>query len=122
MSQYLYLVRHGEHQDAEHGVPTARSRRGAAPGGAARGPARRLPFTAPGTTAPERDGDARPSSAAAARAGAAAVRLLFDCIPSGPTPDMPKAFESFFAAVTAAEIEAGRAQMEDAVSEFLTPA
>ena len=41
--------------------------------------------------------------------------LLFDCIPSGPTPDMPKAFESFFGAVTDAEIEAGRAQMDDAV-------
>ena len=35
---------------------------------------------------------------------------------------MPKAFESFFGPVTAAEIEAGHAQMDDAVHEFLTPA
>lgn len=48
--------------------------------------------------------------------------LLFDCIPSGPTADMPKAFDSFFGAVTEAEIEAGSAQMADAVGEFLTPA
>jgi probable phosphoglycerate mutase len=35
---------------------------------------------------------------------------------------MPKAFDSFYGAITEAEIEAGRAQMADAVSEFLTPA
>jgi probable phosphoglycerate mutase len=47
--------------------------------------------------------------------------LLMDCIPSGPTPEMPHAFESFFGGVTAEEIEAGEAQMTDAVSEWLTP-
>jgi serine/threonine-protein phosphatase PGAM5 len=45
--------------------------------------------------------------------------LLFDCIPTGMTPDTPLAFEPFFGSVSEAEIEAGRAQMADAVSEYL---
>jgi probable phosphoglycerate mutase len=45
--------------------------------------------------------------------------LLFDCVPTGMTPETPAAFEPFFGGVTEAEIEAGRAQMGDAVSEFL---
>lgn len=45
--------------------------------------------------------------------------LLFDCVPTGPTDDTPAAYEPFFGSVTEAEIEAGRAQMEDAVGEFL---
>jgi len=48
--------------------------------------------------------------------------LLFDCVPSGPTPDMPKAFDSWFHSVTQAEIEAGSAQMADAVGEWFSPA
>ena len=48
--------------------------------------------------------------------------LLFDCYPSGPTPDMPRAFESFFGGVTEEEIDAGQAQMADATAEFLAPA
>ncbi|HOY83387.1 MAG TPA: histidine phosphatase family protein, partial [Rhodoglobus sp.] len=47
---------------------------------------------------------------------------LMDCIPSGPTPDMPHAFEPFFGSVTPEQIEAGEAQMADAVAEFLAPA
>ena len=47
--------------------------------------------------------------------------LLFDCIPSGPTPDMPHAFQPFFCSVTEAQIDAGQAQMTDAVAEWLTP-
>lgn len=49
-----------------------------------------------------------------------ASALLFDCVPTGMTDDTPAVFEPFFGAVTEAEIEAGRAQMADAVSEFLT--
>ena len=45
--------------------------------------------------------------------------LLFDCIPTGMTPDTPSAYEAFFGSYTDAEIDAGRAQMEDAVGEFL---
>ena len=123
MTQYLYLVRHGEHRDAEHGVTdgplSPRGRRQAAflaerLGG--------VPFTnvwfAPSTVATETARiigerlpalDPRPSA------------LLFDCIPSGPTPEVPRAFQSWFASITEAEIDAGRAQMADAFAEFVMP-
>ncbi len=45
--------------------------------------------------------------------------LLFDCVPTGMTGETPAVFEPFFGSVTEAEIEAGSAQMADAVSEFL---
>ena len=47
--------------------------------------------------------------------------LLFDCIPSGRAPETPSAYDPFFGSVTDDEIAAGRAQMEDAVAEFLQP-
>jgi len=46
--------------------------------------------------------------------------LLMDCVPSGPTPDMPPAFESFFGGVSDEEIQAGEAQMADATAEWLS--
>lgn len=121
MTHYLYLVRHGEHLDAEHGLEdgplSPRGRRQAElladrlsgvpldcvwhsplerAAETARAVAERLPSVTP-----------EPSS------------LLFDCIPSGPTSDMPSAYESFFGSVTEADIDAGNAQMSDAVAEFL---
>ncbi|MFE1645458.1 histidine phosphatase family protein [Microbacterium sp. P01] len=121
MTHYLYLVRHGEHQDAEHGLVdgplSPRGRRQASlladrlsgvplssvlhsplerASETARAVADRLPSVAP-----------EPSA------------LLFDCYPTGMTPETPSHFEPFFGAVSEAEIEAGRAQMDDAVSEFL---
>ncbi len=121
MTQYLYLVRHGEHQDAEHGLEdgplSSRGRRQAelladrisgVPLDAvwhspleraqetARAVARRLPAVAP-----------RASS------------LLFDCVPTGVTPDTPAVYEPFFGSYTDDETDAGRAQMADAVGEFL---
>lgn len=121
MTHYLYLVRHGEHLDAEHGLEdgplSPRGRRQAAlladrlsgvpldavwhsplerAAETARAVAERLPAVTP-----------EPSS------------LLFDCIPTGPTPGMPAIYESFFGSVTDDDIEAGQAQMSDAVSEFL---
>jgi serine/threonine-protein phosphatase PGAM5 len=121
---YLYLVRHGEQQDAEHGLPdgplSSRGKRqaqliaerlGGVPfTGAFHSPLKRAAETA--AIMAERLPALNPEPSS----------LLFDCIPSGPTPDMPHAFNSFFGAVTEAEIEAGRAQMADAVGEFLTPA
>ncbi|WP_375390084.1 histidine phosphatase family protein [uncultured Amnibacterium sp.] len=123
MTQYLYLVRHGEHRDAEHGVTdgplSPRGRRQAALlaeriGG--------VPLTnvwhAPSTVATETAAivrqrlpslDPRPSA------------LLFDCVPSGRTSEVPKAFASWFSSATPAEIEAGRAQMADAWAEFVAP-
>ncbi|HMM83232.1 MAG TPA: histidine phosphatase family protein [Terrimesophilobacter sp.] len=124
MSHFLYLVRHGEQQDAEHGMPdgplSARGKRqagaiakrlAAVPFDAAwHSPLQRAEETARIMTKHLPDLEAKPSA------------LLMDCIPSGPTPELPHAFEPFFGSVTAEEIEAGTAQMADAVSEWLSPA
>lgn len=124
MAHFIYLVRHGEQQDAEYGLPdgplSPRGRR------QAEAIAERLsgvPFTGAWHSPLERASetarimqermpalDSRPSA------------LLFDCYPSGPTPDMPRAFESFFGGVTEQQIDAGQAQMADATAEFLAPA
>jgi len=124
LPHYLYLVRHGEQQDAEYGMPdgplSSKGKR------QAQLIAERLggvPFTNMFHSPLKRA--AETAKIMAERMPALTPEpssLLFDCIPSGPTPDMPKAFESFYGAVTEAEIEAGSAQMADAVSEFLTPA
>ena len=45
--------------------------------------------------------------------------LLFDCVPTGMTGETPTVFEPFFGSVTEAEVEAGSAQMSDAISEYL---
>ena len=123
MSQYLYLVRHGEHRDAEHGLAdgplSPRGRRQAellaqrigglpltgawhAPDESATETARLIAERLPSTTW-------TPSA------------LLLDCIPSGSGGDTPHAFDKWFASVTPAEIEAGRAQVADALAEFVTP-
>ncbi|MET4781979.1 histidine phosphatase family protein [Glaciihabitans sp. UYNi722] len=124
MSHFIYLVRHGEQRDAEHGMPdgplSARGQRqaklvadrlsGVPFTGAWHSPLQRAEETARIMTASMPSLDAKPSA------------LLFDCIPSGPTPDMPRAFDHFFGSVTRDEVEAGEAQMADAVAEWLTPA
>ncbi|HEU4808397.1 MAG TPA: histidine phosphatase family protein [Homoserinimonas sp.] len=123
MSHFLYLVRHGEQQDAEHGLPdgplSARGTRqarliadrlsGVPFTGAWHSPLQRAAATASMVTESLPALESTPSA------------LLFDCIPSGPTPDMPTAFQSFFGSVTEAQIEAGKAQMTDAVAEWMTP-
>jgi probable phosphoglycerate mutase len=124
MPHYLYLVRHGEQQDAEHGVAdgplSARGKR------QARAIAERLggvPFSRSFHSPLQRTEET--ASIMTERLPALESQpsaLLMDCIPSGPTPDMPHAFEPFFGSVTPAQIEAGEAQMADAVAEFLTPA
>lgn len=121
MTHYIYLVRHGEHQDAEHGLVdgplSPRGRRQAAliadrlsgvpldavwhsplmrASETARAVADRLPAVSP-----------KPTS------------LLFDCVPTGMTEETPAVFEPFFGSVTEADVEAGSAQMGDAISEFL---
>lgn len=121
MTHYIYLVRHGEHQDAEYGLTdgplSPRGQRQAEliadrlsglpldavwhspllrANETARAVAERLPSVVPEPTA-----------------------LLFDCVPTGMTEDTPSVFEPFFGSVTDAEIDAGRAQMFDAVNEFL---
>jgi serine/threonine-protein phosphatase PGAM5 len=124
VAHYLYLVRHGEQLDAEHGLPdgplSPRGRRqaeliaqrlsGVRFDAAWHSPLRRAEETANVFSEVLPALDSKPSA------------LLFDCIPSGPSPDMPHAFQSFFHSVTPAEIEAGTAQMADAVDEYFAPA
>jgi probable phosphoglycerate mutase len=47
--------------------------------------------------------------------------LLMDCIPAGPTPDMPAAFEHFYGSISQEQLVAGEAQMADATAEWLAP-
>lgn len=121
MPHYLYLVRHGEQQDAEHGLPDGplsprgirqaqliAERLGGVPfSGAWHSPLQRAAETA--AIIAERMPAITPEASA----------LLFDCIPSGPSAETPSSYDPFFGSVTDAEIEAGRAQMEDATAEFL---
>jgi probable phosphoglycerate mutase len=123
MSQYLYLVRHGEHRDATHGVADGPlSPRGVRQAELLAARLSGVPFTgawhAPSTSATE---TARIIGARLPAVQPKASALLFDCVPSGPTPDTPRAFDSWFHSITEAEIEAGSAQMADAVAEFFVP-
>lgn len=122
-SRYLYLVRHGEQQDAEHGLPDGPlSPRGVRQ---ARAIAERLsgvPFSGAWTSPLQRAREtARIMTDRLPALEPQPSALLMDCYPSGPTPDMPHAFESFFGGVTPEEIAAGEAQMADALAEWLTP-
>lgn len=122
MSRYLYLVRHGEQVDAEYGLPegplSARGQR------QAELIAERLsgvPFTHAYTSPLQRAID----TAAAMTKRMPAIQaepsaLLMDCVPSGPSPEMPSVFEPFFGGVSEDEIQAGEAQMADAAAEWLS--
>ena len=124
MAHYLYLVRHGEQQDAEYGLPDGPlSPRGKRQATALAERLSGVPFTNSWHSPLQRA--AETATMMTERMPALESRpsaLLMDCIPSGPTPDMPHAFEPFFGAVTPAEIEAGEAQMADAIAEFMAPA
>lgn len=121
MTHYIYLVRHGEHQDAEHGLAdgplSPRGRRQAA---LLADRLSGLPLDAiwhsPLLRAAE---TARAISERIPSVEAEPSALLFDCVPTGMTDETPAVFEPFFGSITDAEIEAGRAQMGDAVNEFL---
>lgn len=124
MAHYLYLVRHGEQQDAEHGLPDGPlSGRGVRQ---ARAIAERLggvPFTRAWHSPLQRaEETAKIMTERIPTLESQPSALLMDCIPSGPTREMPHSFEAFFGAITPAEIDAGEAQMSDAVAEFLASA
>jgi len=121
VTHYLYLVRHGEHLDAEHGLEDGPlSPRGRRQAELLADRLSGVPLDAVWHSPLER-------AAETARAVAGRLRavtpepssLLFDCIPTGPTPDMPAIYQPFFGSFTEEDIEAGQAQMSDAVSEFL---
>ena len=124
MSHFVYLVRHGEQQDAEFGLPDGPlSERGKLQAVAIGERLSSVPFTGAWHSPLQRATEtAEIIETHLGGLKSEPSNLLFDCYPSGPSPDMPHAFEPFFGAVTSNEIEAGTAQMADAVSEFLAPA
>ena len=121
MTHYIYLVRHGEHQDAEHGLIDGRlSPRGRRQAALLADRLSGVPFDAVWHSPLERA--SQTARAVAERMPSLSPQpsaLLFDCVLTGMTSETPAAFEPFFGSVTEAEVEAGSAQMSDAVSEFL---
>ena len=121
VTHYIYLVRHGEHQDAEHGIDDGPlSPRGQRQAELIADRLSGLPLDAvwhsPLLRATE---TARAIAERLPSVDPVPSALLFDCVPTGMTEDTPAAYESFFGSVSEAEIEAGSAQMSDAVGEFL---
>lgn len=121
MTHYIYLVRHGEHQDAEHGLADGPlSPRGQRQAELIADRLSGLPLDAVWHSPLLRANEtARAIAARLPSVDPEPTALLFDCVPTGMTEETPAAFEPFFGSVTEAEIEAGRAQMADAVNEFL---
>jgi probable phosphoglycerate mutase len=124
VSHFIYLVRHGEQQDAEFGLPDGPlSEKGKAQAEAIGARLATVPFTGAWHSPLQRATEtAKIIQKQLGSVKSKPSNLLFDCYPSGPTPDMPHAFEPFFGGVTEDQIEAGKAQMTDAVAEFLAPA
>lgn len=121
MTHYIYLVRHGEHQDAEHGLTDGPlSPRGQRQAELIADRLSGLPLDAVWHSPLLRANEtARSIAGRLPSVDPEPTALLFDCVPTGMTEETPAAFEPFFGSVTEAEIEAGRAQMSDAVNEFL---
>lgn len=123
MAHYLYFVRHGEQQDAEHGVDDGPlSPKGVRQAQAIAERLGGVPFTRAWHSPLQRaEETAHIMTQRLPSLRSEPTALLMDCIPSGPEPDMPSAFDAFFGSITPEQIDAGQAQMADAVAEFLTP-
>jgi serine/threonine-protein phosphatase PGAM5 len=121
VTHYIYLVRHGEHQDAEHGLTDGPlSPRGQRQAELIADRLSGLPLDAVWHSPLLRANEtARAIAARLPSVDPEPTALLFDCVPTGMTDETPAAYEPFFGSITDAEIEAGRAQMFDAVNEFL---
>ncbi|QAY60781.1 histidine phosphatase family protein [Microbacterium protaetiae] len=121
MTHYIYLVRHGEHQDADQGVVDGPlSPRGRRQAEALADRLSGLPLTAVWHSPLERAAEtARAVAGRLPSVDPQPSALLFDCVPTGMTDETPAVYEPFFGSVTDDEIEAGRAQMNDAINAFL---
>lgn len=121
MTHYIYLVRHGEHVDAEHGIDDGPlSPRGQRQAELIADRLSGLPLDAVWHSPLLRAAEtARAIAARLPSVDPVPSALLFDCVPSGMTDETPSAYEPFFGSISDAEIDAGAAQMSDAVGEFL---
>lgn len=121
MTHYIYLVRHGEHVDAEHGIDDGPlSPRGQRQAELIADRLSGLPLDAVWHSPLLRAAEtARAIAARLPSVDPVPSALLFDCVPSGMTEETPSPYEPFFGSISEAEIEAGAAQMSDAVGEFL---
>lgn len=121
MSHYVYLVRHGEQRDAEHGVlDSGLSPRGEEQAALLGRRLARVPFDRMLTSPLDRARESAEVLAPHLRCPSfEESTLLFDCIPSGYDEDVPAAYERFFAGIPLEDVEAGAAQMSDAADAFL---
>lgn len=121
MSHYLYLVRHGEQQDAEFGVPEGPlSDRGRTQAHAVGRRLAGIPFDNAFTSPLDRCIETAAIMAEHIEGPAAEPsNLLFDCIPSGPD-GAPAAYDSFFSGIDDTVVEAGTAQIHDACETWFT--
>ena len=123
MAHLLYLVRHGEQVDAEHGVEDGRlSSRGVRQAHAIATRLSGIDFDRAWTSPLLRAAE----TAEIMRERLTSVEfekssLLLDCIPSGLEEDVPHGFRRFLSGVRPAEAEAGSAQMQDATDLWLRP-
>jgi probable phosphoglycerate mutase len=123
VSRYVYLVRHGEQVDAEFGLPDGPlSERGRAQAVHLADRLSGIQFDAAYTSPLQRAIET--ASVITERLGmpeAEPNALLMDCIPAGPTADMPSVFEPFYGSISEEQLVAGEAQMADATAEWLAP-
>jgi serine/threonine-protein phosphatase PGAM5 len=121
VTHYLYLVRHGEHLDAEHGLDDGPlSPRGRRQAELLADRLSGVPLTAVWHSPLERAAEtARAVSERLPSIDPQPSTLLLDCVPTGLTSDAPTVYEPFFGSITEAEVDAGVAQMADATAEFL---
>lgn len=121
MSHYVYLVRHGEQRDAEHGVvDSPLSERGRRQSELLAERLRGVEFTRALTSPLDRS--RQTAEILADRLAIPSLEestLLFDCIPSGMDDDTPAIYQRFFAGIPVEDVEAGAAQMSDAADAFL---
>jgi serine/threonine-protein phosphatase PGAM5 len=124
LTRFLYLVRHGEHQDAEYGLADGPlSARGVRQASLLADRLSGVPFDSVVHSPLARAAEtARILKERMPAVELQPSSLLFDCVPSGMTADAPSAYASFFTSFTEFEIDAGRAQMGDAVAEYLSGA